>query len=295
MIIGDLNAYKQEDAIVNLLNAGYTDLAEAFEGPGAYSYLFDGQLGYLDYALANSALLSQVTGVKEWHINADELPLFDYNDCAQTGTEASFRRESCANGDLYAPNALRSSDHDPVLIGMALGGGPAPVATPAPAPIPLPTLAPVAPVPVPTPAPAPVPLPTPVPVALPTPVPIAPVTVPTPTPAPIQVPTPTALPPTTTTEYFCSKNPPNLADCGTGAASPTGDCFKGGKQWYALECPGNPGTTPAPALSTPAPVSSTPAPVGGGCGTTGVACNKRGDGSDCCSGVCQNARGGTCA
>merc|ERR1712226_21741 len=120
LIIGDLTAYKKEDAITNLVNAGYTDLALFFEGPTAYSYLFEGQLGYLDYALANSALLPQVTGVSEWHINADEPPLFDYNDCSLDGNEASFRRESCANGDLFAADALRSSDHDPVVIGLSL-------------------------------------------------------------------------------------------------------------------------------------------------------------------------------
>ena len=41
-------------------------------GPDAYSYVFDGQWGYLDYALASSSLTSQVDGVGEWHINADE-------------------------------------------------------------------------------------------------------------------------------------------------------------------------------------------------------------------------------
>jgi len=140
LIIGDLNAYKKEDAITNLVNAGYTDLALEFEGSTAYSYLFDGQLGYLDYALANTALLPQVTGVSEWHINADELPLFDYNDCSLDGNEASFRRESCANGDLFAADAFRSSDHDPVVIGFSLGGGVLPTAAPTIASTPPPTI-----------------------------------------------------------------------------------------------------------------------------------------------------------
>jgi uncharacterized protein len=91
LIIGDLNSYKMEDAIANLIAAGYTDLAGLFQGSSAYSYLCDSQLGYLDYALASGPLLTQVAGVSEWHVNADELPLFDYNTCASEGNEVAFQ------------------------------------------------------------------------------------------------------------------------------------------------------------------------------------------------------------
>ena len=73
---------------------GYTDLLDALIGPDTYTYLFDGQLGYLDYAMANGNLLGQVTGVTPWNINADEIPVFDYNDDIQDPGEASFERES---------------------------------------------------------------------------------------------------------------------------------------------------------------------------------------------------------
>jgi predicted extracellular nuclease len=118
LIIGDLNAYKMEDAIQALVTAGYTDLIDLYNGEAGYSYVFDGQLGYLDHALANGPLLAQVTGVSEWHINADEVPLFDYNDCIEDASEQSFERKSC-NPDLYDSTAIRASDHDPVLIGFA--------------------------------------------------------------------------------------------------------------------------------------------------------------------------------
>ena len=127
LILGDLNAYKMEDAITTLEAAGYTDLAEAFVGPDAYSYVFDGQLGYLDYAMGNAAMTSQVTGVTEWHINADEVPLLDYNDAVGDTGEASFERESDAL-PIYAPDAYRASDHDPVVVGLDLAEDPAPVA-----------------------------------------------------------------------------------------------------------------------------------------------------------------------
>jgi predicted extracellular nuclease len=121
LIIGDLNAYAMEDPIDVIKDAGYTDLVNLFGGSDAYSYVFDGQLGYLDHALANGSLLSQVTGVTPWHINADEIPVFDYNDDIQDPGESSFERESGAEGFvIYAPDAYRSSDHDPVIVGLEL-------------------------------------------------------------------------------------------------------------------------------------------------------------------------------
>src|SRR5690606_1834351 len=62
LIVGDLNAYAKEDPITALVERGYTDLHAAYEGAEGYSYVFDGQLGYLDTALANEPLLGQVTG-----------------------------------------------------------------------------------------------------------------------------------------------------------------------------------------------------------------------------------------
>ena len=108
-----------EDPITALKGAGYTDLLSELEGPDAYSYVFDGQLGYLDYALANDSLLPRITGVTAWHINADEVPVFDYNDDIRDSGESSFERESGVL-PIYASDALRSSDHDPVLVGLNL-------------------------------------------------------------------------------------------------------------------------------------------------------------------------------
>lgn len=108
LILGDLNAYANEDPIQALENQGYTDLAQQFIGDDAYSFVFDGQTGTLDYALANSPLLSQVTGATEWHINADEPDAFDYN--------LEFGRDPA----LLSSDPFRASDHDPVIVGLAL-------------------------------------------------------------------------------------------------------------------------------------------------------------------------------
>ncbi len=119
IIMGDLNAYKKENPITALKNAGFTDLLEAFGGNAAYGYLFSGQLGYLDHALANATLAPQVTGATEWHINADEMTGFDYNDAIQDPGEGSFDRKPTGN-ILYEVNPIRTSDHDPVLVGLDL-------------------------------------------------------------------------------------------------------------------------------------------------------------------------------
>ncbi len=121
LIIGDLNSYAQEDPIKAIEAAGYTNLVKKFGGKKAYSFVFDGQTGYLDYALANASLTPQVTGSKEWHINADEPPSFDYNDTIRDTGEASFEAKPSAL-PLYEANPFRSSDHDPVIVGLQLGG-----------------------------------------------------------------------------------------------------------------------------------------------------------------------------
>lgn len=110
LIIGDLNSYDKEDPIDTLVAGGYTDLVRGFAGELAYSYVFDGQLGYLDYALASADLVRAVTGTTVWHINADEPDLLDY--------DTSFKEP--AQHALYEPNAFRSSDHDPVIVGLDL-------------------------------------------------------------------------------------------------------------------------------------------------------------------------------
>ena len=110
LIIGDLNAYDKEDPIAALTGKGYTDLLLTYQGEDAYSYVFDGQNGYLDHALAGPDLLDDVRGASAWNINADEPNLIDY--------DMSFKRP--AQDALFAPDPYRSSDHDPVLVGLDL-------------------------------------------------------------------------------------------------------------------------------------------------------------------------------
>jgi uncharacterized protein len=106
-----------EDPVVALEDAGFVNMIAEEIGPEAYSFVFDGQSGYLDHALASPSLVSQISGVTEWHINADEPTVLDYNTNFKTANQIE---------EFYAPDAYRSSDHDPVLIGLDLTpqGGP---------------------------------------------------------------------------------------------------------------------------------------------------------------------------
>ncbi|MCC6986379.1 MAG: ExeM/NucH family extracellular endonuclease [Anaerolineales bacterium] len=110
LIMGDLNSYDKEESIDEIRAGGFTDLAFQFHGEDAYSYVFDGQTGYLDYALANNSLLGQVTGMTDWHINSDEPDLIDY--------DTSFKGPN--QDAIYAADPYRSSDHDPVIVGLNL-------------------------------------------------------------------------------------------------------------------------------------------------------------------------------
>lgn len=109
LLIGDYNSYAMEDPITVIKSAGFTNLIESFLGPDAYSYVFDGQWGYLDHALGSGTILSQITGVGDYHINSDEPSVLDYN--------TDFKTVNLQNV-LYAPDQFRVSDHDSVIIGL---------------------------------------------------------------------------------------------------------------------------------------------------------------------------------
>ncbi len=103
LVMGDLNAYAKEDPIQVFITSGYIDLLQEFHADSAYSYVYRTEAGYLDHALANKSLAKQITGVTPFHINADELTSFGYS-----GGQAT--------NDMF-----RSSDHDPIIVGIVLG------------------------------------------------------------------------------------------------------------------------------------------------------------------------------
>ena len=104
LVMGDMNAYAFEDPIQAFVKAGYKDMHRELHGDSAYSYVYRGEAGYLDHALATPSLAKQITFVSAFHINADEPAMFEYS------------------GSNYQGNMYRCSDHDPVVVGIALSG-----------------------------------------------------------------------------------------------------------------------------------------------------------------------------
>ncbi|BBT79301.1 nuclease [Aeromonas veronii] len=140
LLVGDFNSYAKEDPIRvltdynpatserKIVSASHTfigdqsyeqlgrevtrsygliDLNVKFNKEKAISYSYEGELGTLDYALANPALASKVAGVADWHINSFESSLFEYGS-QYTGTL------------LKSDNPFSASDHDPIIVDLRL-------------------------------------------------------------------------------------------------------------------------------------------------------------------------------
>ena len=112
LVIGDMNAHGFEDPIHVLTQAGLVNELERFVRPNEipYSYVFDGEAGYLDHALASASLDAQVAGATEWHVNADEPAMIDYN----------LDGKSPAAVALIQNHTYRAADHDPVVVSLNL-------------------------------------------------------------------------------------------------------------------------------------------------------------------------------
>ena len=108
ILVGDMNAYAMEDPIRAFADKGYKNVVAELDGNTlGYSYSFSGRAGSLDHAVASDSLLSKVVSAQDWHINADEPILLDYN--------VEFKSDA-QQSSLYSESAYRASDHDPVII-----------------------------------------------------------------------------------------------------------------------------------------------------------------------------------
>ena len=147
VIVGDLNAYGQEDPLLvlteNPTNKALTSARDTFigskpqfnvngspenitktygyksavglkdeeKGQFSWSYSFNDEIGSLDHILITPSLESRLVDAVDWHINAAESVLYDYNDefKGATGTENVF----------YADDQYRSSDHDSAIMALS--------------------------------------------------------------------------------------------------------------------------------------------------------------------------------
>ena len=116
LILGDLNAYAQEDPIRTILAGGFQNVLETggfLEDPRTrpipYSFTFNGAVGSLDHALSSASLRPKIARAFPWPINTDEPKVLDYN------TEYN-------SGPYFAADPYRSSDHDPIVIDIDWSG-----------------------------------------------------------------------------------------------------------------------------------------------------------------------------
>ncbi len=103
VILGDLNSYAEEDPVHTLRAEGWLDALAEVGSKGAYSFNYRGYSGRLDHALLSKSLQPRLRAALEWHINADESEAFDF--------QRAHRKK-----EWYAPDAYRSSDHDPLIL-----------------------------------------------------------------------------------------------------------------------------------------------------------------------------------
>ncbi|WP_336645846.1 ExeM/NucH family extracellular endonuclease [Microbacterium sp. USHLN186] len=101
LLIGDFNAYGHEDPIDVFTSKGWVDTVPA-HSPGSYTYTFDGELGSLDHVIASPSLAPSITGADAWTINSPEWSDRGY-----------------AYGATETGTPFRSSDHDPILVGVS--------------------------------------------------------------------------------------------------------------------------------------------------------------------------------
>lgn len=101
LILGDMNAYRDEDPIEAIRDDGFTELMDG-KGGAVYSYIYRGRRGTLDYAFSSGALLNKIDNAFIWHVNTD-LP-------ETTDPEII---------DMTQP-WLGFSDHDPVVVDIRL-------------------------------------------------------------------------------------------------------------------------------------------------------------------------------
>lgn len=104
LLLGDFNAYGQEDPL-RLLRAGGWHDGTASDDDAPHSFVFQGRAGRLDHALASPGLAPFLRETLHWNSNADESEAFSY---------ARARRQP----QWYRPDAYRASDHDPLLVAL---------------------------------------------------------------------------------------------------------------------------------------------------------------------------------
>lgn len=100
LLVGDYNAYTQEQPLQTIIRAGYEDVLMRDDSLG-YSYVYQSEGGYLDRVFASETMAKQVKKVAVYHLNAD----YFYSRGYKRGLDETI---------------FRYADHDPILISVKL-------------------------------------------------------------------------------------------------------------------------------------------------------------------------------
>ncbi|MDQ3628323.1 MAG: ExeM/NucH family extracellular endonuclease [Actinomycetota bacterium] len=103
-LLGDFNSYTEEDPLQVFEQAGWTNVAQTLTDKDTYS--FAGLSGSLDHVFASPEAFGEVTGADIWNINSGESPAYEYSRFNYNIT------------NLYDESPYRSSDHDPIVVGI---------------------------------------------------------------------------------------------------------------------------------------------------------------------------------
>ena len=103
-LVGDFNSYAGEQPIQTIRAAQFVDQGAK---TGKETYAFNGAVGSLDYIFASPSAEELVTGANVWNINSVEAVALEYS------------RYNANVLDLFAEGPFRSSDHDPIVVGIA--------------------------------------------------------------------------------------------------------------------------------------------------------------------------------
>ncbi|OZS45304.1 ExeM/NucH family extracellular endonuclease [Photobacterium sanguinicancri] len=154
VIIGDMNSYAHEDPMLVLTSNptgktlkaardtfigkrpqfgengaiitdsyGYINavsLKDAENKKMSWSYSYNDEIGSLDHVLISPSLKKHLLDATDWHINAAESTLYDYNQ-GRKGLSSS--EEKTTPHNFYAETPYRSSDHDSAIMALGYGYG----------------------------------------------------------------------------------------------------------------------------------------------------------------------------
>ena len=106
VMAGDYNSYTMEDPLDVLYKAGYTDVGSTVRPGPATRTPSAGSPARSTTSSSTTTRCEMSTGADHWNINSGESVALEYS------------RYNYHSTDFHDPGPYRSSDHDPVVLGL---------------------------------------------------------------------------------------------------------------------------------------------------------------------------------